>query len=371
MPYPLPNPELRFLKARLKPFTKPMFWGSATILTLLGVAIWQYWQHPEWSATNDIEQPSAIKNNTANQNFEGVVVSPDSSQQLSQEDLAIAADIDNSELLLEELQSSQVPVNLLPPQTEVEKNSQNDFLNNQNKSDNSLTNELNQTQQNPFTPNPSLINPTSNTPSNNNNNINFKPPRSVFNAQNFGSNRPVNYLERAMNQQNNNQPTANQITENPQPQPQQTPTYTGYNSQITNNSNELSRNRSFNYPNYSYSNSYRDNVIPPPSPSNSNFNNYNSYNNQPQNNYQQFRPSITTSTGVNNDINPYGNPSNNQSSTGTNSNFNNQTSFDQDQQSTVQQPNNNTSNNNSNFPTFSESTDFNNSAFDNTGFVGE
>lgn len=379
MPSPLPRPSFRFLKARLKPFTKPMFWGSATILTLVGIAIWQYWRHPEWIATNDIEQPSTIRNNTAD-DYEGLDINQSSSnRQLSQEDLAIAADIDNSELLLEELQSAQIPVNLLP-QTEVEKTTQDDFLSNDQKSNNSLTNELEPTKQNSIDSTSALINrsgypinqnQTSDTSNNNtdNNNYNFEPPRSIFSTQKFGSNRPVNYLEKAMNQQNN--VIADQSTDNGEVQQQsQTQTYTGYNSQTTNDSNEFNRNRTLRYPNYTYSNGYRENTIQPPSVD-SNLNNYNSYNNQPQTNYQQFRPSITTTGVNNNNSNVYSNPSNNQSSTGTASNFNNQTpSFNQAQpNSTFQQPNTSNSNSNSNFPTFSESNSFNNSAFDNSGFV--
>jgi hypothetical protein len=388
----LPKSSLRFFKARLTPFTKPMFWGSATILTLLGVTIWQYWQHPEWIGTNNIEQPSTIRNNTANQDSNNIVANPSKSiPQLSEEDLAVAADIDNSELLLEEIQAAQTQVNLVTPETEIEKNTQDDFLGNEQKSNlpayNSLSEELKPNQQNssdptstnrtssPFSPNQSNSTTTANS---DNDDYNFTPSRSIFTTQKFGSNRPVNYLKQALDQQNN-QRLANQTptpTSEVEQQPQTQP-YTGYNPQTTNNSNDLSRNRSLNYPNYSYSNDYKPNT--PYSSVNPN-NNYNSRsNNLPQNNYQQFRPSITT-TGTDNNTNVYGNPNYNQPST---NNPSNPSITEENNTNVYGSPNynqpstNNTSNSNSqtssssSFPTFSESTDFNSSAFDNSDFVSE
>ncbi|MDF5716689.1 MAG: hypothetical protein PUP93_23160 [Rhizonema sp. NSF051] len=78
-----PPAQLRYLKARLSNLTRPSFWGTAIFLSILGLAIEQYWTHPTFLTQEQKEVPS--KNST------------DSS--LSAEDKTIAADIDNLPVL--------------------------------------------------------------------------------------------------------------------------------------------------------------------------------------------------------------------------------------------------------------------------------
>lgn len=53
----------RYLKARLKPFTRPLFLGSLGMITFFSVCLWQYWQNPQWrsaslNAANSISIPN-------------------------------------------------------------------------------------------------------------------------------------------------------------------------------------------------------------------------------------------------------------------------------------------------------------------------
>lgn len=72
-----PSPYWRYLRARLLNLGKPSFWGTAIFLCVVGLVVQQYWSNPE--VTNNP--------NTGN------TVADDSD--LTQEDKAIAADIDN------------------------------------------------------------------------------------------------------------------------------------------------------------------------------------------------------------------------------------------------------------------------------------
>ena len=96
----------RYFGARLKPFTRPLFLSSVGFLTLSGVAFYQYWHHPDW-LQNKIEQP-----------LEAVFGSRDSQEipQIPEEDLAVVADVDNIELLLQEMEQNHAtnPLNVAP-----------------------------------------------------------------------------------------------------------------------------------------------------------------------------------------------------------------------------------------------------------------
>jgi len=87
-------PSLRYLKARLRTLTRPAIWGTAIFLSVVGLLIREYWLNPNFFA-HLLNNPVA---SSQNQN--------DSS--LSQEERAIAADIDNSPALLNEIQQSQL-----------------------------------------------------------------------------------------------------------------------------------------------------------------------------------------------------------------------------------------------------------------------
>jgi hypothetical protein len=86
-------PSIRYFKARFKPLSRPMFWGSIGIFSLLAITIYQYLQHPDWlettsQSTSDLEKLAE-------------------ESQLSSEDLAVAVDIDNLDLLLKELEKQE------------------------------------------------------------------------------------------------------------------------------------------------------------------------------------------------------------------------------------------------------------------------
>ncbi|HAX75504.1 MAG TPA: hypothetical protein DCY88_06675 [Cyanobacteria bacterium UBA11372] len=93
-----------YFRARLRPFTRPAFWASLSVLSLIGLFMWEAWQHPEWLFKNP-EDATPIADTT-----------------LSQEDSAVAADIDNLQLLMKELDDANVNVAALnfsqPPQTQ-------------------------------------------------------------------------------------------------------------------------------------------------------------------------------------------------------------------------------------------------------------
>ena len=88
----------RYFGARLKPFTRPLFLGSVGFLSLSGIAIYQYWNHPDW-LQNQIEQPLAAVFDSRNSQ---------EIPQVAEEDLAAVADVDNIELLLQEIEQNRL-----------------------------------------------------------------------------------------------------------------------------------------------------------------------------------------------------------------------------------------------------------------------
>jgi hypothetical protein len=97
----IPPAFIRYLKPRLQPFSRPIFWGSLTILFLLGVSIYQYGRYANWleaSSEKTKNSESFLDKNLLNQ--------VDHSQ-FSPEELAIGADIDNLDLLLHEINHNQ------------------------------------------------------------------------------------------------------------------------------------------------------------------------------------------------------------------------------------------------------------------------
>ena len=98
--------SMRYLGARLKPFRRPLFWGSLGLASLIGLTLYQYWRHPDWLSGNLSEirtnSNSSINNSSASINR----------KQISAEDLAIGAELDNLDLLLKELAQNQtIPLN--------------------------------------------------------------------------------------------------------------------------------------------------------------------------------------------------------------------------------------------------------------------
>ncbi len=87
LPRRQPPTQARYLRARLRTFTKPAFWGSALFLSVVGVGIWQYWTNPGLMKFFDQQVADS---------------SSPTLPSLSKEDKAIGADIDNLSVLNQE-----------------------------------------------------------------------------------------------------------------------------------------------------------------------------------------------------------------------------------------------------------------------------
>lgn len=87
------NPEfIRYLNNKFPTFTRPLFWCSIGVLSIGSLAVYQYWQHPEWLQTTT-ENPER----TSNLGFSNV----------PSEQLAEAANIDNLDLLMKEIDQNR------------------------------------------------------------------------------------------------------------------------------------------------------------------------------------------------------------------------------------------------------------------------
>ena len=88
------SPRLRYLKARLSVLTRPSFLIAAVFLTTVGFVIKEYWTNPDFLKFADNQLPSTSSNQSP----------------LSEEDKAIAADIDNLSILSYDQQQAQIPI---------------------------------------------------------------------------------------------------------------------------------------------------------------------------------------------------------------------------------------------------------------------
>ena len=92
------KPFLRYLPAKLKPLSAPAVWIPLTVATLLGILLWEYYNHPEWFDRDPI----------TNANPESTLT-PDEQAKLSE--------IDTVDLLL---QGAQVSGPLSAQETDLE-----------------------------------------------------------------------------------------------------------------------------------------------------------------------------------------------------------------------------------------------------------
>lgn len=126
-----------YFRARLRPFTRPAFWASLSVLSLIGLFVWEAWQHPEWLFKNP-ENETPIADTT-----------------LSNEDSAVAADIDSLPVLMQELDEADLSVAALKlnqqPQTQT---LFDDFLNKQAAEAANTSNNAQQATQPPAAPLP-------------------------------------------------------------------------------------------------------------------------------------------------------------------------------------------------------------------------
>ncbi|HAZ47380.1 MAG TPA: hypothetical protein DDW76_22760 [Cyanobacteria bacterium UBA11369] len=102
----LPASVRYYFRAKLRPFTRPAFWASLSVLSLIGLFAWEAWQHPELLFKNP----------------EAATPTPISDTTLSNEDSAVAADIDSLPVLMQELDQADVSMAALKfnqqPQTQ-------------------------------------------------------------------------------------------------------------------------------------------------------------------------------------------------------------------------------------------------------------
>lgn len=98
----LPSPVVaRYLLARLRPLTRPVFWGPSIALMLVILFTWQYWMRPEWMS------------------YFGVDSRFDQGNGLSPDDQAIGADIDTLPLLFNDFKLSPNSASKQPDLTKI------------------------------------------------------------------------------------------------------------------------------------------------------------------------------------------------------------------------------------------------------------
>ncbi|MGF2036035.1 MAG: hypothetical protein RMZ43_012090 [Nostoc sp. CmiVER01] len=106
-----PPAYLRYLKARLWNLGRPGFWGTAIFLSIVGLVTWEYWSNPDIFVYKQKSQVASQE-------------PTDSS--LSEENKAIAADIDNLPVLFNDFNQATPLVTPNNPKENTEaKNSQN------------------------------------------------------------------------------------------------------------------------------------------------------------------------------------------------------------------------------------------------------
>ena len=167
--------SMRYLGARLKPFRRPMFWGSLGLASLIGLTLYQYWQHPDW-LTGSLSEIKTNGNSSIN-NLPNSI----EREQISAEDLAIGAELDNLDLLLKELEQNQtIPLN----QSKKSKKS-NDSLQLSNK--NTTYHRFQEQQKSKLRRSPDPLIPTKNSTGN----LVTSPTRNMFKLPSFNGYNPT------------------------------------------------------------------------------------------------------------------------------------------------------------------------------------
>lgn len=111
----LRSPAVRKIRAKLRNYTRPFVWGSVLILGLLTLLIWEFSNNPErfylFSLEAELAELAELEEleelEVGNEPSGGVGISP--------EDSAIAAEIDSSSVLINDLNQIQPPVQLPLP----------------------------------------------------------------------------------------------------------------------------------------------------------------------------------------------------------------------------------------------------------------
>ncbi|MEH2237511.1 hypothetical protein [Nostoc sp.] len=108
-----PPAYLRYLKARLWNLGRPGFWGTAIFLSILGLVTWEYWSNPDIFVYKQKNQVTSQK-------------PADSS--LSEENRAIAADIDNLPVLFNDFEQATLSLTANTPKENTKGKKSKDLL---------------------------------------------------------------------------------------------------------------------------------------------------------------------------------------------------------------------------------------------------
>ncbi|WP_448265949.1 hypothetical protein [Nostoc sp. DSM 114159] len=100
-----PPAYLRYLKARLWNLGRPGFWGTAIFLSVVGLATWEYWSNPDIFVYKQ-KKP--------------VVLQKSADSSLSEENKAIAADIDNLPALFNDFEQGTLSSTANAPEQQTE-----------------------------------------------------------------------------------------------------------------------------------------------------------------------------------------------------------------------------------------------------------
>jgi hypothetical protein len=108
-----PPAFFRYLKARLWNFRQPGFWGTAVFLVIIGLVVREYWLNP---------------NILTHQPKPEVTTQPLTDNIFSNEDKAIAADIDNLPVLLNDFEPVNLSTSVNAPQENTQNKKSENFL---------------------------------------------------------------------------------------------------------------------------------------------------------------------------------------------------------------------------------------------------
>ncbi|MBD2293575.1 hypothetical protein H6G06_08750 [Anabaena sphaerica FACHB-251] len=117
-----PPAYLRYLKARLSNFLRPSFWGTGIFLVIVGFVIWESWFNPGFFTQNENKETAkkVVTTKTTEETAKETAI--------SNEDQAIAADIDNMPSLLSDFAEATVSANVTTLRSDTQANNSEPFL---------------------------------------------------------------------------------------------------------------------------------------------------------------------------------------------------------------------------------------------------
>jgi hypothetical protein len=124
-----PPAYFRYLKARLSNFLRPSFWGTGFFLVAVGLVVKAYWSNPGIFTVQPNQEPNkeTVKKEAAD---------------ISEEDKAIAADIDNMPTLFSDFAQATLSTTTINVENRIEKNNSPIFVEDEINQQNVATNEV-------------------------------------------------------------------------------------------------------------------------------------------------------------------------------------------------------------------------------------